>query len=124
MALMLSFSSQSVSQTSDIYLKEQAIMVSKSATEYALLAISGKDRSAGACINTIDGTFGSGFDVHITIKYFGLGALADCASIPLGGTLWTPESNGTVMIDVYVSQEGASYLHPGIAYHRRTLQKP
>lgn len=51
MSLMLSFTTTTLKQTEDIYLKEQAELIARSATEYALLKISGNNWSNGECIN-------------------------------------------------------------------------
>lgn len=129
MALMLSFSSQSVNQTTSIYVREQAQMLSKSATEYALLAISGHDRTTGDCLNYINATYSPGgttmFDINTTIKYIGLGALAgNCEDLPGADSINTAESNGTVIIDTYVTSRNQAPTDPTIRYHRRTIQKP
>ncbi len=129
MALMLSFSSQTVNQTAQIYVKEQAQLLSKSATEYALLAISGHNRTAGDCINYINSTYSPGgltaFDINTSIRYIGLGALAgDCNDVTGALVINTPESNGTVIIDTYVTSKNQAAGDPIIRYHRRTIQKP
>ncbi len=127
MAIMISYTTQTSSQTKDIYLKEQAQLLAKSATEFALLAISGHDRTAtGNCVNQINATYSpdSGsklFDINTTIRYIGLGSIAGCSSLNGAGAIATAESNGTVLIDVYVT---ATDTNPPIRYHRRTLQKP
>ena len=129
MALMLSFSSQTLNQTTAIYVREQAQLLSKSATEYALLAISGHNRAAANdCINHINATYSpSGitqFDINTTIRYIGLGGLGGCSTLPGAENIATAESNGTVIIDTYVTSKNQSVSDPIIRYHRRTIQKP
>jgi len=136
MSVMLSYSSQTLNQTVAIYNKEQAQMLSKSATEYALLAISAHDRSlVGDCINHINATYSPDnvtlFDINTTIRYIGLGALVGgngCDDLPGAQFISTAESNGTIIIDTYVTSRSANAAirtaDPIIRYHRRTLQKP
>ena len=125
MAIMLSYSSQTLQQTATIYVREQAQLLSKSATEYALLAISAHDRTLGNdCIDHINATFSPNnvttFDINTTIRHIGLGALA-CNDLPGAENINTSESNGTVIIDTYVTSRN---VNPTIRYHRRTIQKP
>jgi hypothetical protein len=132
MTLMLSYNSQTLNQVSAIHTREQAQLLSRSATEYALLAISGHDRSgANGCINYINSSYSPNgskdFDINTTIRYIGLNAVGGtCNDLPGASIIATPESNGTIIIDTYVSVNPAN-VPPGAAtirYHRRTIQKP
>lgn len=132
MTLMISYNVQTLNQTTQIHSKAQAELLSKSATEYALLAISAHDRTlANDCINFINSSYSPGnikmFDINTSIRYIGLGTLGGCNTVnTFAGTILTPESNGTVIIDTYVSSNLANLI-PGevaIRYHRRTIQKP
>lgn len=131
-ALALSLSSSSVKQTSDLYLKEQAEILTQSATEYALLAISGHDFSAN-CLNAINSTYTADgtnvlFDINISLYYFGNGLPANCSK-PSGSinvvssNIDTNESNLTVLIDTIVTSRANVSTEP-IRIHRRTIQKP
>jgi len=55
LALMLNLTAQTSSRTNHIYFSEQAQLLAKSATEFAMLSISGHDRQVGVndCIQTI-----------------------------------------------------------------------
>jgi len=119
LALMISLSSTTAKQTSDIYVSEQTKLLARSATELALLAISGHDNSAN-CIENINFTYETNYDVNISIFYIG-NALPCNASHILSNNIATAESNGTILIDTYVTFKGAS---EPIRYHRRTIQKP
>lgn len=123
MTLMLSYSSQNLKRTTDTYEREQAQLLARSATEYALLAISAHTRNlANGCISTINSTFNA-FTISTKIHYMGLGALGTSCGANYVSTVDTPESNGTVIIDVLVKTvvpDGEQ----GIIYHKRTLQKP
>ena len=118
--LALSMSTTTVKRTEDLFKKEQARLLARSATEYELLRISGYDYSSG-CYTGENYTF-NGIDVNTTIRYIGSGFPASCA-LSGANTIQTVDSNGTILIDVIVS-----YTDPGTAetirYHRRTLQKP
>ncbi|SFP06047.1 type II secretion system protein [Hydrogenimonas thermophila] len=122
MSLMLSFTTTTSKQTEDIYLKEQAELIARSATEYALLKISGNNWSNGECINNInDLNRYKNFDVNITIYYFGKGLPSSCNI--LDNNLYTKESNGTALIDVIVSITDP-ITSEKINFHKRTIQKP
>ena len=126
LALSLRMTNIVSKSTTDIYLHEQALLLTRSATEYALLAISGYDRVANnGCLNSITATFPTAgasrlFDIQISMQYIGFGGVAGCTN--LVGNISTPESNGTVLLDVEVSTAPGVSTEP-IRYHRRTLQK-
>ena len=135
MGLMISMSTSSVKRTTNLYLKEQATLIAKSATEYALLKISGTDRTTG-CITRIDSTYdpaGNGspiFNIAIDIRYIGLSggnAANECAAsenIITNANVTAAESKGSVLMDVIVtSNEETLNIGETISYHRRTLQK-
>jgi len=127
-ALTLSFSAQAVKQTSDVFLKSQAELLAQSATEYALLAISGHEVNAtNGCLENInilypvnDGNFTH--EANVSIMYIGNGLPCNATAI-LSNTLDTNDSNRTVIIDTIVSTNPAISTEP-IRIHRRTIQKP
>ncbi|MFC2073678.1 type II secretion system protein [Campylobacterota bacterium] len=128
MAIMVRMTAQSTKQTTDIYLQEQAHLLAKSATEFALLAISGHDRGAGAtsnCVTNINTQYpGAGaaafYDINTSIQYIGL----NCSANSLVNNISTPESNGTVIIDTYVTTTDTVNITEPVRFHRRTMQKP
>jgi len=122
---MLSSTAETAKRTTNSYLNEQAQLLAKSAVEYAILEVSGVNRAAG-CLRSITSTYPNTgatavFDINVTINYYGLGAA--CAGMGTAGDIQTAESNGTMLIDVYVSDNVALDLTEPIRYHRRTLQK-
>ncbi len=119
MALMISLSTTTAKQTSDIYVSEQTKLLARSATELALLAISGHNNNAN-CIENINFTFETNYDVNMSLYYIGNGLPCNPSHL-LANNISTPESNGTVIIDTYVTFKGSS---EPIRYHRRTIQKP
>ena len=126
LSFMLSTTAETANRTTNSYLNEQAQLLAKSAVEYAILAVSGRDRSgASGCLEVINTQYspdGSAmFDINLTIRYIGFDSLAGCTAYV--GEIQTAESNGTMMIDVYVSDNAGMNLNEPISYHRRTLQK-
>jgi len=131
MALMLNLTTQTSHRTEHMYFNEQAQLLAKSATEFAMLAISGHDRLVGVndCLETITSQYPAGgapiFTIDTTIRYIGLGNNGTCGTSSFVNTIATAQSQGTVLIDVYVSSIDANLnLGETITYHRRTLQKP
>ena len=130
LALMVMETSQTTKRGADVYFQEQAHMLAKSATEYALLAISGHDRIANNdCVNQIRTSYPAVnpiYDINTTIRYIGFnnaGFGANCNRYV--GSIRTPESNGTVIIDVYVELDAAATsTSEALRFHRRTMQKP
>ena len=119
MAFMISLTSTTAKQTTDIYASEQTKLLAKSATEFALLAISGHDNTQN-CIENINLTYEKNYEVNMTLYYIGNSLpISNCQK--LSDNISTPESNGTVIIDTYVTFKGSS---EPIRYHRRTIQKP
>ncbi|MDD3324958.1 MAG: type II secretion system protein [Sulfurospirillaceae bacterium] len=125
-ALSIALSSQTAKQTGDIFLKSQAELLAKSATEYALLASSGHEVNATTgCLNSINLYYPElanwTHEANISIMYIGSGLPAGC--VQLGGDIATADSNRTVIIDTLVSTNPAISNEP-IRLHRRTIQKP
>lgn len=123
MVLAFSLSAQTKKQTGDIYMQQQAYLLGRSATEFALLAISGHDNNAH-CINRIDLRFPKNdpiYDVNMTIRYIGNGFPVGCDMLASG--ISTTESNGTVLIDTVVSYTDPT-TDEQVRFHRRTIQKP
>lgn len=138
MAIMLNMSSLANKRTEHIYFTEQAQLLAKSATEFALLAISGHNRAGDSCVQTVTSTYpdvNPFFNIDTTIRYIGLNAAAGTTCLtnayinpaltPTPPSIITSQSEGTVLIDVYVSTIDAN-LNVGetISFHRRTIQKP
>jgi type II secretory pathway component PulK len=125
---MLSMTTETANRTTNTYVNEQAQLLAKSATEYAVLRVSGVTRSNTNCVNSFNAQYPNStapiFDINVSIQYFGFGNFAACNNIV--NTISTSESNGTMLIDVYVTSTtgvGGLNLNEPIRYHRRTLQK-
>lgn len=130
-ALSIALSSQATKQTSDLFLRSQAELLAKSATEYTLLAISGHElNTTSGCLNSINSQYpqagaNATFDINITISYLGNGLAAASGNNCniLSDTIMTSDSNQTVIIDTIVSSISGISTEP-IRIHRRTIQKP
>jgi Tfp pilus assembly protein PilX len=128
MAISMSMTAQTTKRSTDLYIYEQAVLLSKSAAEYALLRIS----QDGACSHTNDLNFtpdldGDGnpdfYDVNISIKYI-YTAPSPCASANDDYfTITTPEQNGSVLMDISVSVDDTTVTSEPIRYFRRSIQK-
>ena len=133
--LILSISGKIVKETTAQYQREQAMLLAKSYTEFAIMAVSANDRnsSSGKCLNDIDGGFGSDpsmpdYRVRVRLSYIGNGGINDCSSSRiLSNSVISPRSPLHVLIDVYVEYRDPDHPNssnsPWITYHKRTLQK-
>ena len=127
LSYMLASTTETAKRTTNIYVNEQAQLLAKSAVEYSLLRVSGVSRAGGNCLNGFTAQYPDAlnplFDINVSIQYFGFGTLAGCNNLPGAGTIATEDSNGTMLIDVYVTTNAGLGLSEPISYHRRTLQK-
>ena len=121
-----------------MYQEEQAKILARSYTEYAILAISGNNRNSGQCINEINAKIGNdpyhgqGYLVKVYITYIGNQKyINNCRN--KAATLPNNDIDSlSVIIDVYVDYK--DYTHrsnigsfsryiPWTVYHRRSIQK-
>ncbi len=119
------------------YQKEQAILLARSYTEYAVMAISANDRSI-KCIDNINATIGSdpsiglGYAVEVKITYIGNQKyIKNCQRKAI--MLQDSDTDTlSAIIDVYVKyrDRGNESLYnnykqyvPWFTYHKRSLQK-
>lgn len=126
MGLSLSLTGTTSARTKDNYLHEQALLLTSSATEYAILALSGHDTVGDGCINNINAQYPAAgaaamFDINITMHYVGYNSIAGCNNYI--DDIDTHETNGTILMDVSVNSNPNLGLDEPIRYHRRTLQK-
>ena len=127
MAYTLTLTSKTTKQTTDLYLREQAVLLAQSAAEYTLLAISGHDRGANGntnCLGAVNIQYPTSanpiFDINVTIGYIGLNCQNGFNYIQ---NITTPESNGTVLLNITVVSHDTTTSTEPIRYFRRTLQK-
>jgi type II secretory pathway pseudopilin PulG len=127
MALTLTLTSQTTKQTTDLYLREQAVLLAQSAAEYTLLAISGHDRGLNGntnCLGAVNIQYPTStnpiFDINVSISYIGLNCQNGFNYIQ---NISTPESNGSVLLDITVASHDTTTSTEPIRYFRRTIQK-
>ncbi len=131
-----SLSGKMVKGTTAQFQREQAALYAKSYTEYAILAVTGNDRSSN-CLTDIDGTIGSptdgeGYSIRVRIAYIGESTeLNKCSTVTpirvLSNSVTTVQSPLNIIVDAYVEYKEADHPDktnaPWITYHKRTLQK-
>lgn len=135
--LVMSLSAKMIQNTTAQYQREQAILLAKSYTEFAIMSVMSNQRTV-QCIDTITGVVGSagadtngqGYRVRIQIGYIGRNAdnnLALCSRVINNAVSASTRSKLNVIIDVYIDYKDIN--NPDIphsqwlTYHRRTLQK-
>ena len=131
--LVMSLSAKMLQNTTAQYQREQAMLLAKSYTEFAIMSIMSNNRAVN-CLNTITGevgntgssNIGEGYRIRIIISYIGDASVAECANV-LASNVVAPASSINAMIDVFVDYKDIN--NPNVAnsqwitYHRRTLQK-
>jgi type II secretory pathway pseudopilin PulG len=121
------------------YKKEQAQLLARSYTEYAIMAISANNRAgSGACIDDINATIGNdptkgqGFRVQVKITYIGNSRYVKNCTRAAATLSDTDIDTLSAIIDVYVEYKDMQYLNystrennliPWKSYHKRSLQK-
>lgn len=117
MALNMALTAQTTKRTSDLYLYEQTMLLSKSATEYALLRIA----QSNPCAYTGESfTQDSFYNIDISVQYIYTAGVC----LAQYATVTTPEQNGSVLLDVTVTvPNNINVTTEPIRYFRRTIQK-
>jgi len=123
--LVFNLSGKMVKNTTTQYRHEQAALLARSYTEYALLQVLKHNRSSGTCIQTVNAvvnnivpgsssssatsTNGGGYAIKVTVNYLGNGLPCSPSHILNTTTLTTeynttaaPDALAAVMIDVFV----------------------
>lgn len=129
-AFIVNLSGKMVKETTVQFQQEQAVLLAKSYTEYAIMAVTANEHNSSNCLNTISGAFGDDgngnplYSINVDISYIGNNLDASCTRRLNTNPIVTPNSPLNIIVDVTVS-----YLdldHPDnqdLTYHRRTLQK-
>lgn len=122
MALSISLTTQTTKRTTDLYIHEQAVLISKSAAEYALLRIS---QSAPCTLPNLNFTHDTLYDINIDFKYvYTEDSVCDDVGGPKYFTVTTPEQNGSVLMDITVSVPSSKNIsNEAIRYFRRVIEK-
>ena len=127
---VLSLSGKIVKSTTAQYQHEQALLYAKSYTEYAILAITGNNRTT-SCLKKINGSIGinpaqgKGYRVRTYIAYIGLPSeINSCPGTrKLSLNVTTSNTPLTAIIDVYVYYKDPDNTAHWRTVHRRTVQK-
>jgi len=135
LALVSTLSGHITKQTTNFYRKEQAALLAKSYTEYAILAIQGHNLFNNRCLRTINSITdlngganaaainnGSGYRVEVEIQYIGMPAGVGCNQTAvsvyghrsLGRQEGIPNDTNTphmyATIDVYVMYHDTDFV--------------
>jgi Tfp pilus assembly protein PilX len=123
LALSVKLTSQTVKNTTDVYLYEQVSLYAKSAAEYALLKIAQDNSPEDPCdFNGTSFTKDGIYDINITARY--IYSASTCNSVVQYATVTTPEQNGSVLLDITVSVPTSyNVSSESIRYFKRTIQK-
>jgi hypothetical protein len=114
--MSLEFATVTNKHTSDIYIDTRAELISRAATEYAILAMQGHDYG-GNCLKNIN-MQDDFFNINITYHYF----LTDCNPDECNcSKIETADTNGSVLIYVTVTSKNKNFH---IRKVRFTLQNP
>ena len=125
-AFILSLSGKMIAETTVQFQREQAMLLAKSYTEYAIMAATANDQNSSNCLNSINSDVGGFYKVNVNISYIGRDISSSCNNI-LSTDINTTNSPLSIIIDVDVKYQnpddprGASA--PWITFHKRTLQK-
>ena len=124
MALSLALTNKTTKQTADLYVYEQAVLLSKSAAEYALLRISQATPCSISNLSFSPPSPLDYYDITVDMRY-----VYDSAAICTNGgatsyfVISTPESNGSVLMDITVEVDDATIVSEPVRYFRRSIQK-
>jgi len=123
-AFILNLSGKMVKGTTVQFQREQSVLLAKSYTEYAVMAVTANEHNSTGCLNNITGTYGI-YNVDVNISYIGNTDLAgNCRT--LSNAVTTVKSPLNVIVDVFVRYDdldNPSPTPPKMTYHRRSLQK-
>ena len=126
-AFILNLSGKMVKGTIAQFQREQSVLLAKSYTEYAIMAVTANEHNTSNCLNNISGIaiLGSTYQIDANISYIGNNLDASCRT--LDNTVVTPKSPLNIIVDVFVSYRDLDHPDPTnapwITYHKRTLQK-
>jgi len=127
-AFVMSLSGKMVKTTITQFQREQAMLLAKSYTEYAIMAVMSNNRTTN-CLGNITGTALGAYNITVNISYIGRN-IADPSGVPntcpniLSQAVITTDSPINIIVDVYVRYNDLDNAAGApITYHKRTLQK-
>ena len=131
---VMNLSGKIVKSTVTQYQHEQAELYAKSYTEYAILEVTGNDRSVN-CVDAINKHIGSpntgnGYRIRTRIAYIVNGTEIDTSHCSgtrvLSTSVTTKETPLTIIVDSYVDYQdpdNSGTAKPWLTVHRRSVQK-
>lgn len=131
-AFVYALSGKMVKTTTAQYQREQAMLLAKSYTELAVMAVSANDRQNNSCLTTIVGQVGNnpnngnGYRVRVDIHYIASSlVVGNCGTLTLQwGNSTSTNSPLNIVVDTYVFYKDLDDINGyWRRYHRRTLQK-
>jgi hypothetical protein len=123
-AFIMNLSGKMVKTTTVQFQREQAVLLAKSYTEYAVMAVTANEHNSTNCLNRITGSYGN-YTVQVDISYIGNNLDGSCTRILNVNPIVTPKSPLNIIVDVSVSYPDIDNPNPDVnmTYHRRSLQK-
>jgi len=125
-AFIANISGKMVKETTAQYHREQSVLLAKSYTEYAIMAVTANDHNLSTCLNNITGTYGI-YNVDVNISYIARSGILHGNCNSLDETVVTAKSPLNIIVDVFVKYKDTDHplgaSAPDISYHRRSLQK-
>jgi len=122
---ILSLSGKMVSETTAQFQREQSMLLAKSFTEYAIMAVTANEHYNNNCLNTITSDM-EFYNIEVNISYIGRDLDSSCKNI-ISTDVKTEKSPLSIIVDVYVryqdSDDPRGASAPYITYHKRTIQK-
>ncbi len=134
-AFILNLSGKMVKGTVAQFQREQSVLLAKSYTEYAIMAVTANEHNLSTCLNNIrgsaidDGSGGYIYTIDANISYIAKpGVLHTTGCVrKLATDVNTVDSPLNIIVDVFVSYRDLDHPSPSsapwITYHKRTLQK-
>ena len=140
--LVMNVAGKTIKETTAQYHREQSMLLAKSYTEYAVMAVMSNDRNGtNHCLRDIDGQVkidessavtvdnGNGYRIRVRLAYIGEASeVGSCMAVApervFSNTVTTPKTPLSVIVDTYVEYKDPENTSGGwITYHKRTLQK-
>lgn len=132
-AFIVSLSGKMVKGTTAQFQHEQSVLLAKSFTEYAIMAVTANEHNTTNCLNAITGQYGNDgsgsplYTIEVDISYIGNNLDGSCARVLNTNPVIHPKSPLNIIVDVFVRHKDLDHPAgagaPDITYHRRSLQK-
>lgn len=122
-AFIMNLSGKMVKGTTVQFQHEQSVLLAKSYTEYAIMAVTANEHNSSNCLNGITGNYGI-YNIQADISYIGNNLNGSCLRVLNANPIITPKSPLNIIVDVFVSYPDPDNPNDiNITYHRRSLQK-